>query len=379
MNNISVVIVSYNTKKLLENCLDSLRRSVGVRKWIKVWVVDNDSDDGSPEMVRKRFPWVDLIANEKNLGFAKANNQAIRNIKGEFIFLLNPDATIQKNTIETMLTYMNKHNKVGILGPMVLNSDGSIQKEISPFPKLLDSILVLLKLHRIKPLSYLVYPNYDYDKTQEAEHIMGSALFIRRKVFDPKKFDVKKEKENLGVKNKKVIMFLGSAKPHKGLENILLSVKRTGIQKIKVLVIGVAENNKWFIDIENKFSDILRSYKFIKFDQIPKFLSAADLVVLPQENNPSTYGQIPAKIFDAMSMEKPIISTNVSDIANILTDCGLVVEAGKVEQLSRAIKHIFENPLEAKRMAKRAREKCIREYSLKVMEKRLEQVFGGLK
>lgn len=198
-------------------------------------------------------------------------------------------------------------------------------------------------------------------------------------VFDPKKFDVKKEKENLGVKNKKVIMFLGSAKPHKGLENILLSVKRTGIQKIKVLVIGVAENNKWFIDIENKFSDILRSYKFIKFDQIPKFLSAADLVVLPQENNPSTYGQIPAKIFDAMSMEKPIISTNVSDIANILTDCGLVVEAGKVEQLSRAIKHIFENPLEAKRMAKRAREKCIREYSLKVMEKRLEQVFGGLK
>lgn len=185
MTKVSAIIVSYNVKKLLRQCLDSLRRSkLDSGFELEVWVVDNNSKDGTSDMVAKEFSWVNFIPNGRNLGFAVANNQAIRKIKDEFIFLLNPDATTQKNTIETMLAYMNKHNEVGILGPMLLNSDGIIQKEMSPFPRLLDSLLILLKLHRIKPLNYLVYPNYDYNKMQEAEHLMGSALFIRRKVFE---------------------------------------------------------------------------------------------------------------------------------------------------------------------------------------------------
>ncbi len=183
-SSVSVIIVSYNTKELLSACLDSIGKFSGENINTEVWVVDNASTDGSAETVRKKYPWVKLIANEKNLGFAKANNQAIRKVNNSYIFLLNPDAQVQKFSWEKMIAYMEKHKDIGILGPMLVGTDGKVQKEISPFPKLLDSILVLIKLHRIKPFSQLVYPNYNYENIQEVDHLMGSALFIRKKIFD---------------------------------------------------------------------------------------------------------------------------------------------------------------------------------------------------
>lgn len=184
MVDISIVIVSYNTKNLLEDCLSSLKKTIKQNNNVAVWVVDNYSSDNSAKMVRKKFPWVNLIANDKNFGFAKANNQAIRKIKSRYIFLLNPDTEILNNALDKMVSYMVKHKDVGILGPQLVNVDGSIQRELSPFPKLLDAILVLLKLHRLSPFSQLVYPNYDYSKIQHVEHLMGSALLASKEVFD---------------------------------------------------------------------------------------------------------------------------------------------------------------------------------------------------
>lgn len=180
----SVVIVSYNTKNLLENCLRSLKKATEQNDNVVVWVVDNDSGDGSTQMVRKKFPWVNLIVNKENLGFATANNQAIRKLRGEYIFLLNPDTVVQERSIREMILYMEKNPDVGILGPKLLNYDGSIQREMSPFPRILDSILILLRLHRIKPFRNIVYPNYNYNIAREAEHLMGSALLISKKVFE---------------------------------------------------------------------------------------------------------------------------------------------------------------------------------------------------
>jgi len=111
------------------------------------------------------------------------------------------------------------------------------------------------------------------------------------------------------------------------------------------------------------------------FDKIPQFLAMADVVVIPQKKNLATIGQIPAKLFDAMAMAKPIIATDVSDIPEILDGCGWVVEPENPEKLADAIKYVFDHPLEAETMGQKAREKCIDRYSWEAMEKVLINIF----
>ena len=109
---ISVIVVNYNTKKLLQNCLKSVFdkvKNIG----FEVWVVDNASSDGSVEMVKKEFPEVKIITNEKNLGFAKANNQAIKKVEGKYIFLLNPDTVILDKNLEKLIQFMEEHPEGG--------------------------------------------------------------------------------------------------------------------------------------------------------------------------------------------------------------------------------------------------------------------------
>ena len=111
------------------------------------------------------------------------------------------------------------------------------------------------------------------------------------------------------------------------------------------------------------------------FCELPWFLSAADLVVIPQKANSATLGQVPAKLFDAMAMAKPIISTRVSDMPQILDGCGVVVEPGNVEQIAQAMEELLDDEKLATELGRAAREKCVREYSMEAMAKILEGVF----
>ena len=112
---LSVVIVSYNVRAFLEQCLVSVERaSSGLD--LEVWVVDNNSVDGSVEMVRSRFPEVHLVANRDNVGFSVANNQAIRQSKGEHVLLLNPDTVVREDTFVKGLAHMKAHPEVGGMG-----------------------------------------------------------------------------------------------------------------------------------------------------------------------------------------------------------------------------------------------------------------------
>lgn len=178
---VSIVIVSYNVSQILSECLNSLE---SFKNKYSVWVVDNASVDFTAKNIKDKYPWVKLLENKKNLGFAKANNQALKQIKSKYVFLLNPDAEVVDDAIDKMIGFMERNNDVGILGPKLINEDGSLQKERSSFPGLFDQILLLLKLHRTPKLNKFVYPDYDYEKNSEAEHLMGSALMVRKKVFD---------------------------------------------------------------------------------------------------------------------------------------------------------------------------------------------------
>ena len=121
---LSVVIVSYNVRSYLEECLKSVQKALeGIEG--EVFVVDNHSDDDSVEIVRQEYPWVNLILNLENLGFAKANNQAIRRAQGEYVLLLNPDTVVAKDTFRGVLAFMDEHPKAGSAGVMMCYEDGS--------------------------------------------------------------------------------------------------------------------------------------------------------------------------------------------------------------------------------------------------------------
>ncbi len=128
MFGISIIIVNYNTADLLAPCLNSVvpRSDLG----LEVIVVDNASQDDSSAMVSRDFPWVKLIANESNAGFARANNQALKVSNGEYIYFLNPDTVVQPGAFDAMIGFMESHRDVGLAGTRILNPNGSVQSSV---------------------------------------------------------------------------------------------------------------------------------------------------------------------------------------------------------------------------------------------------------
>ncbi len=189
---LSIIIVNWNVKDLLEKCLTSIYRSVnssGNKKdsSFEVFVVDNGSKDESVEMVQKEFPQVKLIINKENLGFAKANNQAIKQTQSEFILLLNPDTEIlQKSSLFKMIDFMKAHPDCGIAGCKLLNTDRTLQLSIRRFPTLISQIIILTKTPNFFPWlvkEYLGFNN-NYQKIQKVDQVMGSFFMIRKKVIE---------------------------------------------------------------------------------------------------------------------------------------------------------------------------------------------------
>jgi glycosyltransferase involved in cell wall biosynthesis len=193
-------------------------------------------------------------------------------------------------------------------------------------------------------------------------------------LLNPANYDRRSLRKKWGFDSEKLIVFFGTPRRHKGLDDLVQAVRLLGRTDVKVMLVGADRSQhhlKNLIDV----ADFLLIEGMKPFSDVPKFLSMADLIVLPQKNSPIAEAQVPAKIFDAMAMAKPIISTAISDIPEILEGCGIIVEPGNVEQIAEKIEYILEHAEEAAEMGRKAREKCAREYSWEAVEKILIEVF----
>lgn len=185
---LSVVIVNWNTKKLLEDCLSSIYEFTKNIEF-EVIVVDNGSADGSPAMVKKRFPKVKLIENSENLGFTKANNQGIKIAKGKFILLLNSDTYLIENSLRKLLDKARSIGKnLGALGPLLLNENRSIQQSVGFFPNL-PQILWWMSFLDDLPGGTLLNPYHiDHDSfyrnDQKVDWVTGAAILVPKSVID---------------------------------------------------------------------------------------------------------------------------------------------------------------------------------------------------
>jgi GT2 family glycosyltransferase len=181
MTDLSVIIVNYNTKDLLRDCLQSLREHL-TRPSNEIFVVDNGSEDDSTTMIRKEFPWVRLIENTGNLGFARANNQAMRKASGRFILLLNSDTLIRKGAIEGLLKTMQSDPSIGIAGLQLLNGDGSLQNSIYNSPSLLTELTNKSLLRRLFPNRYRG-KEHKILQPIEVDGIIGSCMLVRKEAI----------------------------------------------------------------------------------------------------------------------------------------------------------------------------------------------------
>ncbi len=180
---VSVIIVNYNVREFLEQALESVvRASTGLE--VETFVVDNNSADGSADMVRERFPNVRLIENEENVGFATANNQAIREASGRHLLILNPDTLLQENTLHALVRFMDAHPDAGAAGCSILNPDGTFAPESRrSFPTPSVAFYRLTGLSRFFPQSP-VFGRYNLtylpiDQQCEVDALSGSCMMVR--------------------------------------------------------------------------------------------------------------------------------------------------------------------------------------------------------
>lgn len=193
---VSVVIVSFNTEDLLRRGLESLFVS---ERWhldgwclrhahkeivSEVLVVDNGSDDQSPGMVAKEFPWVRLVANFENVGFARANNQAMGISSGRYIFLLNPDTETVAGAITSLVEFADDHPNAGAVGCQLLNPDGSLQPSGRDLPTIRSVWKELLPMpEAIRRRTRSLTERRDYSKACEVEEVSGAAMLVRREAM----------------------------------------------------------------------------------------------------------------------------------------------------------------------------------------------------
>jgi len=193
---LSIIIVNYNSKDVLLNCITSLN-SLGKKIPFEVIIIDNASSE-SIRYIEHQFPNINFIYNEKNIGFAAANNMGIRQAKGRFVLLLNPDTIVNENSFQPMIDYLESHDDVAIVGCKIFNADGAIERSTHSFPSLtkefvhanefIKSIIgyesklavFLKKIFRSKSLeSY-----WDHNSIKEVDHVTGACMMVKKEAID---------------------------------------------------------------------------------------------------------------------------------------------------------------------------------------------------
>jgi GT2 family glycosyltransferase len=181
---VAIILVSWNTRDLTSQCIESLPAALEAYRGC-VWLVDNASEDGSVDAIRANFPDVQIIENTHNVGFAAANNQAIRSSDSRYVLLLNTDTIAQPGSISALISFADQHMQAGMVGPMLLNPDGSYQGSFAPQPTVVSELLSASGMGT-RIFGYW-FPNaapQHAQHAQQAGYIQGACMLARRDAID---------------------------------------------------------------------------------------------------------------------------------------------------------------------------------------------------
>ncbi len=182
---ISIVIVTWNVRELLRANLARLQ-SLHCPYTTEIFVVDNNSHDGTAFMVRNEFPNVHLITNNWDAGFAGPNNQALRLATGKVLILLNPDMLVEEEALEKTYDKLMQEKDIGVLGIKLIGQDGKPINSVRHYPDFLSQLSVILKIGHLFPtlLDYYHWTDFDYGRSQDVDQVRGSFFAFRREMLD---------------------------------------------------------------------------------------------------------------------------------------------------------------------------------------------------
>lgn len=186
MFKISIIIVTWNSQEYITDCLNSILKNQTIRK--QIFVVDNNSTDKTVQIIKKNFPNIELIENNKNNGFTFACNQGIEKSSGKYVLLLNPDTILTPHSLDKLIAFMERQDNVGAVGPQLLNMDGTIQPSCRSFPSQKIYLWEFTGLSRLFPehprFSSWKMGYFSHDKTAPVDQPMGACLLIRKRAID---------------------------------------------------------------------------------------------------------------------------------------------------------------------------------------------------
>jgi GT2 family glycosyltransferase len=187
MFDLSIIIVNWNAQDLLAKCLHCVEATVKNVSYETI-VIDNNSTDGSQEMIRRDFPNVTLIANTENAGFARANNQGMEISQGRYTLLLNSDAFVKDETIDRMVAFMDEHPEAGMSGCQLLYEDSRLQPSCYSFPSLTTEFYTALQLDKLfaknREFGKYLMSYWDFNDVREVDAIMGAFMLVRKMAVD---------------------------------------------------------------------------------------------------------------------------------------------------------------------------------------------------
>ncbi|MGR3218328.1 MAG: glycosyltransferase family 2 protein [Candidatus Anammoxibacter sp.] len=182
MHDVAFIIVTWNARDLLLDCLDSLFKQVALIDY-EVLVVDNGSKDGTVEAVKQKFDSVRIIANKENVGFAAGNNQGFKEMSSRYAVLLNSDTIVLGGTFEKLVKFLDEHQDVAVVGPQLINKDGSKQNCFHNYPSLVTEVIGLGLLKSFFPVKY-PSKRRNYEEPLETDSILGACLMVRKEVIE---------------------------------------------------------------------------------------------------------------------------------------------------------------------------------------------------
>lgn len=197
-------------------------------------------------------------------------------------------------------------------------------------------------------------------------------------LFNPELYNSQESKKRYGLSEHKILMFPGAPRPYKGVEDVLIALDKLNDSTLKLVIVGGSPYDDYDVQLKEKWGRWIIQLPKHPSHQMPDIVAAADVIVVPQRNTPAALAQFPLKLTDGMSMAKPILATRVGDIPDILGDTGYMVDSSSPEQIADKIEYIFQNLESAIEKGKRARERCIKYYSVDAMASTLSQIISSL-
>ena len=234
---VTIIIVTWNSENEIEACLSSLQNEVD-KGIAHVIVVDNASTDRTVKLIRRQYPWCELIINVDNLGFAAANNVAICQLSTEYVLFLNPDTELFPGALSRMLQFMQLHPTVGVLGPRVYLDDDRVQPTILPYPSLVGSVFGFVRY--LCTSSANIVPAYNADTHVLVDAVSGACMLVRQEALSQVKgmderYFLAAEEVDLCYRIKKagweIVYYTGASIRHHGGRSMAKASLRSFVEK----------------------------------------------------------------------------------------------------------------------------------------------------